>query len=159
MASYFRGVRVAGSFVLACALAAGVAAQTPTTQKPVPKVKSASAVPISSVDGRDNFTAYCVVCHGQDGKGNGPAAPAMKVPVPDLTTIAARNQGKFEPLRIEALVRGTNKMSTPAHGVEKMPIWGDVFQAEDRGVNKLRIGNLVKYLESIQQPVTGSDPQ
>lgn len=151
MASYFGGVRAAGFVVVACALAVGVAAQTPSEQKTVPKVKTVSAVPIRSVEGVDNFTAYCAVCHGYDAKGNGPAAPAMKVPVPDLTTIAKRNKGKFEPVMIELIIKGSGKISTPAHGVETMPIWGDVFREEDRGLLTLRISNLVKYLESIQQ--------
>ncbi len=151
MASYFGGVRAAGFFVVACALAAGAAAQTPPEQKTVPKVKTASAVPIRSVEGVDNFAAYCAVCHGPDAKGNGPAAPAMKVPVPDLTTIAKRNKGKFDALAIELIVKGSGKISTPAHGVDTMPIWGDVFRGEDKGLSTLRIRNLVQYLESIQQ--------
>jgi hypothetical protein len=32
-----------------------------------------------------------------------------------------------------------------------MPIWGDVFRGGDKAVAKLRISNLVKYVESIQQ--------
>ena len=92
MASYF-SVRVAGSLVFACVLAVGVAAQTPPGQQNVPKVKSAIAVPIASVEGKDNFTAYCAVCHGQDGKGNGPAAPAMKKPVPESDDHREAQQG------------------------------------------------------------------
>jgi hypothetical protein len=57
-----------------------------------------------------------------------PAAPAMKVPVPDLTTIAKRSAGKFNATDVEYIIRGTGKTATPAHGVEDMPIWGDVFR-------------------------------
>jgi mono/diheme cytochrome c family protein len=151
MATYFGRVGIAGSFVVACVLAVGVAAQTPSDQKPVPKVKSVSAVPIVSVDGKDNFTAYCAVCHGLDAKGDGPAAPAMKVPVSDLTTIAKRNKGKFDEIAVQLIIKGAGKTSTPAHGVENMPIWGDVFSGENTSATTLRIRNLVKYLESIQQ--------
>ena len=151
MASYPGRFCVAASFIVAGVLAVNVAAQTPSAQTPVPKVKSVRVVPISSVEGRDNYTAYCAVCHGEDGKGNGPAAPAMKAPVPDLTTIAMRNKGKFDLLSVEYIINGTGKTATPAHGVEAMPIWGDVFQSEDKSKRTLRIGNLAKYLQSIQQ--------
>ena len=159
MASYLGRVRILGSILVACALVVGVAAQTPSDQKPVPKVKAVSAAPIVSIDGSDNFTAYCAVCHGMQGKGDGPAAPAMKVRVPDLTTIAQRNKGKFNPIAIEAIIRGTGKTETPAHGVETMPIWGDVFRGSDAAATKLRMGNLVRYLESIQQTGSGSGPK
>ena len=58
MATYLGRVGITATFVVACVLAVGVAAQTPSDQKPVPKVKSVSAVPITSLDGKDNFTAY-----------------------------------------------------------------------------------------------------
>jgi mono/diheme cytochrome c family protein len=130
--------------------AVAASAQKPPADKPVPTVKSAPAVPLASVDGKENFEAYCAVCHGKQGKGDGPAAPAMKVPVPDLTTIAARNKGKFDPVRVEQIVRGAGKTPTPAHGVETMPIWGDVFRSEDRATQTLRITNLVTYVQSLQ---------
>ena len=150
MARSLANACIASSLVVACSFVVGLAAQTPTDQKAVPKVKSASANPIPSIEGKDNFDAYCVVCHGSDGKGHGPAAPAMKVAVPDLTTIARRNNGKFDAVAVEFIVRGTGKMSTPSHGVETMPIWGDVFRSEDRAKATLRIGNLVKYVQSLQ---------
>ena len=151
MGAYFERLGVVGAFLVACVLAVSVAAQAPSSQKPVPNVKAVQVVPIYSVEGIDNFTAYCAVCHGRDGQGNGPAAPAMKVPVPDLTTIAKRNNGRFDAVGIQLVVRGTDKASTPAHGVETMPIWGYAFGGENTPVTTLRIGNLVKYLESIQQ--------
>ncbi len=35
--------------------------------------------------GAEVFATYCAVCHGPDGKGNGPAAAALVPPPPDLT--------------------------------------------------------------------------
>jgi len=141
--------------VCVAVLTSGAAAQRPPAgQKPVPKVTLAPCNPISSIEGKDNFEAYCAVCHGHDAKGNGPAAPAMKAAVPDLTTIATRHGGKFDPLAIEYIVRGTGKTETPAHGVEEMPIWGVAFSTGDAAVRTMRIKNLVTYLESIQQPST-----
>ena len=116
---------IAALFVVSICTAVG--AQKPPADKPAPTIKTAPAVPLVSVEGKENFEAYCAVCHGKDGKGNGPAAPAMKVPVPDLTTLAARNKGKFDPIGVELIVKGSGKTATPAHGVETMPIWAKLF--------------------------------
>jgi len=125
-------------------------AQNPSAQKPVVKSKPVNV--IRSVEGKDNFEAYCAVCHGQDAKGTGPAAPAMKTPVPDLTMIAKRHGGKFDAVAIQRIIKGSDKtLATPAHGVETMPIWGDVFRgSEDPSVTTGRVNNLVDYLKSIQ---------
>ena len=56
-------------------------------QAPPPKVVKKSATSISSVAGADTFREYCAVCHGIGGRGNGPAASALKVPPPDLTML------------------------------------------------------------------------
>lgn len=148
MAGHIGARRVAGLLVVAGFLGFTMTTSAQTAQKP--QVKSVAATPIASVDGRDNFVAYCAVCHGEDGKGKGPAAPAMKAPVPDLTLITRRHKGQFSVADIEQIIRGTGKTATPAHGVEEMPIWGNVFMYEDRARQTLRIGNLVKYLQSIQ---------
>jgi mono/diheme cytochrome c family protein len=103
---------VAGCVAVACSVLTAATAQTPSAQKP--KIKTASAVPIQSVDGADNFHAYCAVCHGADAKGNGPAAPAMKVKVPDLTTFAARHDGKFNDVQVEQIITGVGKTPSPA---------------------------------------------
>jgi hypothetical protein len=77
----------------------------------------------------------------------------MKAAVPDLTRLARRHGGTFNAPAVEYVIRGTGKMRTPAHGVEHMPVWGYVFDPTltDRGATTLRINNLVKYLELIQE--------
>jgi len=113
-------------------------------------IKREPARPIDSVQGADVYQAYCAVCHGKDGKGHGPAAPALKMPVPDLTMLAKKSGG-FSSADVEAAILGTGKM-TPAHGSPEMPIWGPVFRAlnPDEGTRKLRVVNLIKYIESLQ---------
>jgi mono/diheme cytochrome c family protein len=122
-------------------------------QTAAPAIKPAPYSAISPVDGKENFGAYCAVCHGLDGKGGGPAAPAMKAPMPDLTSLAARNKGAFDGAAVEYVVRGTGKTATPAHGSAAMPVWGPIFAptAGDRASADVRIRNLVQYVASIQQ--------
>jgi mono/diheme cytochrome c family protein len=128
-------------------------AQSAGGQRQTPEVKAVPYAAIQSVEGRENFTAYCAVCHGVDGRGNGPAAPAMKVTVPDLTTLAARHNGSFDAAAVEYVIRGTAKMATPAHGATEMPIWGRVFAPlpADQPVASMRVKNLVRYIGSIQR--------
>ena len=106
---------------------------------------------ISSVSGRDLFEFYCASCHGRDGNGKGPVAPALRVPPPDLTRIAARNDGVFPKARVEALLTGDQNMP-PAHGSSDMPVWGPIFSALDSNdrMNRVRIANLVEFIASIQ---------
>jgi mono/diheme cytochrome c family protein len=149
MARFARfGAASVGVFVLAV----GVTAESAAQQRTIPRVENRPYVAIVSIAGKDNFDAYCAVCHGTDAKGQGPAAPAMKAAVPDLTTLAARHGGKFDAAAVEYVIRGTGKIAPPAHGVEEMPIWGDVFDPYLRGreVTALRVTNLVNYLKSIQ---------
>jgi hypothetical protein len=47
--------------------------------------------------GASQYQARCAPCHGASGKGDGPLVRQGKLsgPVPDLTTYAKRNGGKF----------------------------------------------------------------
>lgn len=144
--SYWKaGLALAG----AVGLCVSVSAQQPQTQKPT--VKRTTAQPIASVEGRDNFIEDRAVCHGNFAKGDGPAAPAMKAKVADLTILAQKTGGKLDKLAIQDMILGTSKQ-TPAHGSTDMPIWGPVFRSmnADPNIAKLRVSNLVDYIESIQ---------
>jgi mono/diheme cytochrome c family protein len=68
---------------------------------------------ISSMAGRDLFEFYCASCHGRDGKGGGHTVPALKVPPPDLTTLTERNHGTFPSARVESVIKGEQRLSTP----------------------------------------------
>jgi len=107
---------------------------------------------IKSVAGQDLFEFYCASCHGRDGKGHGRVAPALKVPPPDLTTLAQQNRGMFPAARVTRVLKGEERVSTAAHGASDMPVWGPIFKGLDSRdeVNEQRIENLVKYIESIQ---------
>lgn len=105
---------------------------------------------IRSIEGPDLFQAYCAPCHGVDGRGAGPAAPALKTKVPDLTLLTRKNRGQFPVARIRETILG--EQVVVAHGSREMPIWGPIFhQVEgDMDWGNVRLENLVKYLESIQ---------
>ena len=109
---------------------------------------------ISSMAGRDLFESYCASCHGRDGKGSGPVAPALKTSPPDLTTLTRRTGagGTFPRARVESFVTGTGDRLTPAHGSTEMPVWGPIFRGLDPrdATNKVRISNIVSYIESLQ---------
>ena len=112
---------------------------------------SAAPLVIPSMSGGDLFRFYCASCHGLEGKGDGPVAPALTRRPPDLTTIARRNGGRFPTGRIEGFVTG-NRQPTLAHGSAEMPVWGPIFTAldpEDR-MNRIRIENIIAFIESIQ---------
>lgn len=130
--------------VLVFSLVQAVAQQRPT-------VKREPAPTLHSTDPAENYGLYCAVCHGKDGKGNGPAAPAMKTPPTDLTMIAKNNGGKFWAAEVEASIRGRGK-TVVAHGTADMPVWGPIFRSMNAndGALTLRINNLVKYIQSMQ---------
>ena len=59
-----------------------------TAQEQKTEIKHATASPTSAASGKEMFKAYCASCHGEDAKGDGPAAAALKQPPADLTALA-----------------------------------------------------------------------
>lgn len=122
-------------------------------QNSAPVVKHVPIRSASPVSGHDMYTSYCAVCHGQDGKGAGPAASALKVQPPNLTILSKSNGGKFPSGRVASVLNGTSGL--PAHGSKEMPIWGPLLSSVSHGNAgevQLRMQNLSKYIESLQQP-------
>lgn len=104
-----------------------------------------------SLQGPDIFHTHCAACHGADGRGNGPAAPALKTSPPDLTTIAKKNGGAFPAERVRGIIAGDQALIS--HGSREMPIWGEIFHQieNDRDYGHVRMQNIIEYLKSIQQ--------
>jgi mono/diheme cytochrome c family protein len=143
----------------------------PATAGPqVSVVKKIEFRAIASVNGKDVYKAYCVYCHGEDGKGHGPQAQGLRKAPADLTTIASRNGGKFEAGAIEDKINGWNKVPksmTDAAAMKQamdtgqnvqdvpvMPLFGPLFaklypqEIRDRQV---RMANLIRFIRSIQE--------
>ena len=106
--------------------------------------------PFDPIEGHALFRTYCAVCHGENGRGGGPMAKALRTAPPDLTHIWMRNGGKFPLQRVEKIISGESEVA--AHGTREMPLWGLIFSqgAWDEHLGRLRIYNLAKYLETIQ---------
>ena len=76
--------------------------------------------PVAS--GEEMYRTYCAVCHALDGKGGGPATPALRDQVPDLTTLSQRHGGKYPARYVESVLRFGMAKGFPAHGNKDMPI-------------------------------------
>jgi mono/diheme cytochrome c family protein len=135
--------------ILYAGIASFVPAQSPDQASKV-KVEKVPARPTSEVSGSNLYHSYCATCHGQDGKGNGPAAPALKTTPTDLTLLAKNNGGKFPVDHVMNVL--SNNSEYAVHGSKDMPIWGPIFRrlGADQSLGNLRARNVTKYLESIQ---------
>jgi mono/diheme cytochrome c family protein len=136
--------------VILAAASAFVAAQDSTTQT-APTVKHVPITNTPSNSGKEMFNSYCAVCHGKDGKGDGPAASAMKTPPADLALLAQKNGGKYPAAHVAAVIKG--QATTPSHGSQEMPVWGPLFSSISQGHEGQilqRVTNLVSYVESLQ---------
>jgi len=117
------------------------------------EIKKVPAHPTTMVDGAQLYQNHCATCHGAAGKGDGPAARALKIAPADLTRLAKNNQGKFPDLSIIQILE--NGSGLAAHGSKDMPIWGPIFRsmgpaAGGAQVGHLREVNLANFLKSIQ---------
>jgi mono/diheme cytochrome c family protein len=131
--------------VAAFALTSGAQEQPQKTIQHVP-VK-----PTSPASGKEMYTNYCAVCHGAEGKGNGPAADALKTPPSDLTLLSKNNGGVYPALKVASAIRGDSTVT--AHGTKEMPVWGKLFRTISAGHQSevdQRVANLVSYIKSLQ---------
>jgi len=107
------------------------------------------------VPGKRLYEVSCSGCHGLNARGNGPVAPFLKVPVPDLTLIAARRGGVFPDVGIYRIIDGQADLRS--HGPRHMPAWGYEFfgdDADDEVAHRQateKVDRLVSYLRSLQR--------
>jgi len=145
MKKYTKGFTM-GGLVLGLVFGSVVLAQDAT-----PKIKKVPVSQTSASSGKEMYHSYCASCHGVDGTGNGPAAPALKKAPTNLTQLAQKNGGKFPTDRIQASLK--DNYDAP-HGSKDMPVWGPLFSsvsAENTAMVQLRIKNVTDYIGTLHK--------
>jgi len=120
-------------------------------------VSTPPPVELRSLSGLELYERLCASCHGVEGRGDGPVAPLIKVGVPDLTRIAAREGGEFPAEEVRRIIDG--RLDRRPHGPREMPVWGwqlyDISNPDysgERARADSLIDRLVSHLQSIQRP-------
>jgi mono/diheme cytochrome c family protein len=105
-----------------------------------------------SHDGFDLYRSYCAVCHGIFADGNGPAAPVLTTPPPDLARLSERYGNPLPSDDLLKFIDG-RKMAR-SHGTSDMPIWGErLYEGNDRPsltLEKVKQGTLLRIIEYLQ---------
>jgi len=130
-----------GAFLVAVVFVASGSFATTQERQPKPDYNS----------GEYLYRTYCASCHGQTGRGDGPAAKTFQRPLADLTTLASRAGGAFPRAEVTRLVDGQQK--TTGHAPGDMPEWGRVLRSleGDGRTARRQIDAVVRHLESMQQ--------
>jgi mono/diheme cytochrome c family protein len=121
--------------------------------------------PATTTPGRVLFVTYCASCHGSDGRGQGPAAAALRTPPADLTRLSEKYGTPLSREPLAAFIDGREDVI--AHGPREMPVWGRRFLEEgdpaspqlhaEAAVHRT-ILVLIDYLESIQRRRSAGPP-
>jgi cbb3-type cytochrome c oxidase subunit III len=94
----------------------------------------------SAYEGRGLYVSYCLLCHGPDGKGDGPLAEAMDITPADLsTTVRSRSE-----TILKKIITGQGRQTITGrdrHNLlsDSMPEWGEVF-------SESQLQSLIAYL-------------
>ena len=111
------------------------------------------------IEGQKEFLQSCAICHGDEGKGDGPYFSALVNKPTDLTQLLIENEGEFPFIDIYLIIDG--REISGFHGARLMPIWGDRFSEDFWSVVspdyastlvRGRIFELLLYIYSIQEP-------
>ena len=145
------------SLCIALSAAACVAwSQAPTraqTQQQSPvKIKMVRITPHPVDAGKEMYNSYCASCHGEDGKGSGPAAPALSKGVPDLTLLAAQNRGQYPNYKVLTSLSQFSE-SHYLGARSEMPDWHTAFVSLDRTCPfkaNVRAISISKHIQTLQ---------
>ncbi|MDP3861791.1 MAG: c-type cytochrome [Phaeovulum sp.] len=114
----------------------------------------AACLPAPVPTGAADYAAFCAACHGPTGKGDGLRAYGLGKPLPDLTSIAARNGGSFPRAKVMTQIWGYAR-ATPTPG---MPTFSTLLEGRtvlyDSGdgiltPTPLRLVQLAEFVEGM----------
>ncbi|HBZ72607.1 MAG TPA: hypothetical protein DEP35_23890 [Deltaproteobacteria bacterium] len=97
---------------------------------------------VSLLAGHDIYTSICWVCHGLDGKGDGPAAAGLKVKPRDFTSKDFSMAGRGEEI-YRTISEGAAKSF---HGSESMIAWKGSLTPQ-------QIRDVMAYIGTLKSPV------
>ena len=105
--------------------------------------------------GEEMYASYCSACHGDKGKGDGPAVAATTTPPRDLTMLSKSHNGQFPRAHVFFSILNGQARQKGEQGYD-MPSWKGPFYslcAGQRGCDaevQMRVVRLTDYLESLQ---------
>ncbi|TIU18423.1 MAG: cytochrome c [Mesorhizobium sp.] len=106
-------------------------------------------------NGKAEYMNSCAVCHGLEGKGDGPLGDELLKRPSDLTRLSRRNGGEFPYWRVFAVIDGRGMV--PAHGNRDMPVWGRQFLPGDVKTWSLTSSNPLRRSCLIPPPMAWPD--
>jgi mono/diheme cytochrome c family protein len=115
-------------------LLVGACSKAPEAAAPLREGADAPA----SNEGEAIFQTRCFVCHGREGKGNGPASSGLGSAVRDLTSPSWQDATSDETVR-----------SVIRNGAQA--IGGSVAMAPNRDLSDAQIQSLVRYIRQFRQ--------
>ncbi len=106
---------------------------------------AARAGPPSAFEGRALYQSYCLLCHGVDGRGDGPLAKAMEISPANLAAAVSARGDRM----LAAIITGRG--AQPSDGSEQhrrlsasMPEWKRVFDPS-------QVDALIAYLRFLER--------
>jgi mono/diheme cytochrome c family protein len=96
------------------------------------------------------YRQYCAACHGERGRGDGPAGAALCPAPTDLTKLRSDVPDLMRQIDGRRAIR--------AHGSGEMPVWGEVFEQSlldephRRRTALLKVRTLAEYVRGLRIP-------
>jgi mono/diheme cytochrome c family protein len=103
-----------------------------------PDVEALRVNTADAQEGETIFQTRCFVCHGREGKGNGPASTGLGATVRDLTNPSWQDSTSDE--TIGSVVRNGGQAAG-----------GSIAMAPNRDLSDAQIQSLVRYIRRLRQ--------